>query len=452
MQLVLKFLIYLEVNNLTDKNMYHWDGFISTYVELMKGITDAPTLFQEFAALYLISACCGRNFQFFSLPDVNIFGNDNPKQKGKLLNLWIIILGKTRISRKSSGVLNHIKHLSDNLKLNLLPQSFSPEYLITEMSQLEEDEQVTAGLILDECSGFFDQLSKPTYMVTADTILSSLYDGQTFQRGTHSRGKEYVPNPYLTMIWASTDYLPKLFTEKMIRQGFLNRFMIIVVNDIAFRKNLRIRPLTTKEKEMIKNIQSFLAALKQNKESISITMTKKAKKSYENFETKLESRIANDDNNKLGLMEGYFGALPNFTIRIACLCRLSRMHPDEIKNYHRSLLAIKYKDMQRAFKYTKVIWKKFLLAMKLRNAGEDEEIVIVERYERKIIAVFKQSGLRTLPQNELRRRTKICTRQLEKVLDGIAEWEKGESRGGRPPLLWTLNDSTLKEYGLEHLS
>lgn len=78
-------------------------------------ITDAPKKFQEAAAIFLISTMVQRNWIFKSLPDTPIFNGTNTP-KGKLLNVWFVILGKSRITRKTH-VISNIESAIKKLKM-----------------------------------------------------------------------------------------------------------------------------------------------------------------------------------------------------------------------------------------------------------------------------------------------------------------------------------------------
>ena len=55
--------------------------FVNAYVNLMKRITDAPQgIYQEAAALFLISTAMGRRFQFFSVPETSIFSRNEAER------------------------------------------------------------------------------------------------------------------------------------------------------------------------------------------------------------------------------------------------------------------------------------------------------------------------------------------------------------------------------------
>lgn len=334
--------------------------FIEKYVKLLSGITDALEEFQEAAALFLLSTAVGRKWVFRSIPETPIF-IESSKDAGKLLNLWFIILGKSRISRKTSGVISHVEEVLKRIfgEQRSLTRSFTPEFLIKEMSKKSEytiaGSETLCYWISDEVAWFFKQLKKKdSYMTDADDILSTIYDGRTLDRGTIGRDKEIVRNPYLTCLIGSTNYLPTLLDELQIRQGFLNRF-IYVTGKRKQRKPLRTEPLNQEEKKEVDAIEDFLKALASRTSVTVIEMTNEARQTYDSFEEEIEERIANED---LDIKEGYCGQLPNLAVRLSCLYKISRMTPAEIRNYS-NVLTVEKQDVDRAIEYSWKVWAWF---------------------------------------------------------------------------------------------
>jgi len=335
--------------------------FVRKYVHFFSGLTDAPKEFQEAAGLFLLSTAIGRRWIFRSLPETAIFSKET-STTGKLLNLWFIILGKSRISRKSSGVMSHAEQLVKRVigDQQLLSEAFTPEALIKELSEKSkrsiDRHDTVCCWICDEIAWFFNLLKKrDSYMASADAFLSKIYDGSTHSRSTTGRGKETIWNPYLTCLLASTDYLPTLFDELRIRLGFMNRF-IYVVGKREKRKPLRTEPLTEEERKEVREIIAFLEALHRRTSVTILEMTGEAKQIYDSFEGKIEKRIAGED---LGIKEGYWGQLPNLVVRLSCLYRISRMRPEEIQNYSEPILTVEKQDVHRAIKYAEKAWKWF---------------------------------------------------------------------------------------------
>jgi hypothetical protein len=338
------------------KEQKTWD-FVNNYITLLSRVTDAPREFQEAAALFLISAVAGLKWVFHSLPDSSIFSNKYQDQ-GKPLNIWFIIIGVSRITRKTTGVLRHIEDLLKEIMGDrfLLSKTFTPEFLVKEMSDKTRDHETHCAWVSDEIAWFFHQLrKKSSYMTSIDAILSTIYDGMTYTRGTIERLKEVILNPYLTCFLASTNYLPTLFHKMHIRLGFLNRF-IFVRGSRKERKPLRIRPLTESERADSESLKDFVTALANKRHTTVMVMSEDVKQKYDSFEEEIEERLETED---LGIKEGYWGNLPNFAIRLSCIFRVSRMTAKEIKNHHQSTLSVESQDVERAIEYVWKIWSWF---------------------------------------------------------------------------------------------
>lgn len=350
--------------------------FVSKYVRLLSGITDAPREFQETAALFLLSTAVGRKWVFRSLPETAIF-SDKVGTTGKLLNLWFIIIGKSRITRKSSGVMSHVEEIIKKVfgERVLISEAFTPESLIKEMSEKSVHSatrirETPCCWISDEIAWFFQHLRKrESYMSTAAAFLSKIYDGRTYSRSTTGRGKEIVWNPYLTCLLASTDYLPTLFNELHLRLGFLNRF-IYVIAERSDRKPLRTEPLTEKEKEEAVEIEDFLRASAEKTTVTTLKMTTEAKQVYDSYEEQIETQIASGD---LSIKEGYCGQLPNLVVRLSCLYRIGRVAPQEIRSQTNPFLIVEKHDVERAIDYTSKAWTWFEKVIEIKRESRQAE-------------------------------------------------------------------------------
>jgi hypothetical protein len=336
--------------------------FVREYVELLSKITDAPEEFQEAAALFLLSTAVGRKWVFQSIPETSIFGSQG-NGSGRLLNLWFIIIGKSRIGRKTSGVLKHVTELVGNTigERMIITEVFTPEALLKQIAQKsrrfeKEDFGTPCCWICDEISWLFQQLAKKeSYMANADAFLSKIYDGENYSRETIGRDKEQVLKPYLTAFAGSTDYLPTYFNESVIRLGFINRF-IFVIGERKERKPLRTEPLIEEEKKAVKEIEDFLKVLVEKTSITVIQLSDEAKKLYDDFEKEIENQIMNA---KLGIKESYCGQLPNLVVRLSCLYRISRMVIEEIRSFNSTFLMVEKQDIERAIGYSWKTWAWF---------------------------------------------------------------------------------------------
>jgi len=80
------------------------------------------------------------------------------------------------------------------------------------------------------------------------------------------------------------------------------------------------------------------------------------------------------------------------------------------------------------------------MSLRTKHSSEPEKVKTTEDYEAILLSIYKERGVRELPQNALRTFSKIQSDKMEKVLEGIAYRKAGKSTGGRRPLMWVLRD------------
>ncbi len=232
---------------------------VEYFCEYSIGITGTSKLFRESVALWLISTMACFKWRVSDVGYQTIFLS---------LNIWFMLIGKSRISHKST-IIKPAKRLVDEItekrKIELkkkdteywvnarLEDDFTPEALVSALNERcwerktkfsDWGKRTHAAWIHTEFSKFFAKLEKADYMSSTSELLSVLYDGETYTMRTQVRGREEVINPYLTILGASTEVLPKMFTEFMLRQGFLNRFM-----NVFFDKNVTPRQYVDRMEE-----------------------------------------------------------------------------------------------------------------------------------------------------------------------------------------------------------
>lgn len=416
------------------------NGFIGDYVNLMESITDAPEEYHDASALFLISTAAGRNFVFSSVPDMNLLGDDDIE--GRMLNLWFIFIGRSRISRKST-VAGHVESFVSALDpMLLLPLDFTPQALVKELAAKSNGTTTPCVWINDEISGFFQQLKDRTFMLTTDTVLSRLYDGRDYERTTIGRGLEKIPKPYLTFHLASTEYLPSLFDEGRLRQGFLNRFIYVVA-----RRSKR-KPLRTKLGDERKRAQALLEWLKDlhgRTNVVELEFAPDAKRIYDEYEEGIEDKISKED---LGLKEGYLGNLPNFLIRIASIFRISRLSRSELQNGGLSSLVVEKEDILRALDDIKRIWVWFEEVLHIMQTTATSRHAETEEYRlERILSIIRgfSDGDGWITQSEILRRSHLTSVSLQELLTTLEDRGDIESdrrppspRGGRPTTIYRV--------------
>jgi len=411
--------------------------FITQYKRLFTNITDAPEDFIEAAALFLISTAAGRNFQFMSLPDAPIFKQslDPMQASGRLLNLWFIIIGRSRITRKSTVISRCAELLEIVDEDLLLPTDFTPQALIKVMSEKTKNNETKCVWMHDEISGFFEQLRKSDFMVATDAILSKIYDGSPYIRSTIGRGREAIINPYLTILVASTEYLPTLFDEVRLRQGFLNRFIYVIGKR---KRRLPLRSsLTPEEEEWARELYKWILTVYNRSDIVFMNFDASAKKIYDEFEERIERDIETRD---MGIYEGYYGNLPNFLVKLSCIFRLSRMTADEVAAYDRPILSVGVCDIKRAVAYVWRVWDWFNEVVKMmKTTGISKPVLTEENKIEMVYEIIKRNG-GVITRSELYREAKLLASELEEILTTLISQgrilRETVRTAGRPKILY----------------
>lgn len=183
-------------------------SFCEKYLKYASALTDAPDIYHDFSALSLLSLAVGRT-------PIRI----SPTQKYP--NLWVILIGRSGIDRKSSAIDLALRVLPDDYVT--LPSDFTPEGLQESLGKQSQ------GLIWrEEISGFLESLKKKDYMSGTPDLLCHLFDCPT-RYGRTLRKASFDLHDVCFNIMATTT--PSRFNETVRLQdfnsGFLSRFLIV---------------------------------------------------------------------------------------------------------------------------------------------------------------------------------------------------------------------------------
>lgn len=183
--------------------------FTETYIDYASNLTDAPDIYHKFLALDLLSLAVGRT-------PIRITPN-------RLYpNIWMILIGTSGVTRKTSAMKLAISILPDDYKY--LPNDFTPEALQQTLSEQSQ------GLIWkEEIGGFLENIKKREYMGGTPDLLCQLFDCPA--RYSRSLRKEkFDINDVCFNIIAATTPSRFLDTVKLadFDRGFQSRFLIVV--------------------------------------------------------------------------------------------------------------------------------------------------------------------------------------------------------------------------------
>lgn len=193
------------------------DHFISKYVAHMVDKTDAYPDYHYAAALTLLSIAADRRVY------------THIKNTGYIFpNLWIMALGQSSFSRKSTA-LNTVKFVAGaNTAFHSCPGMFSTEGLIEAFS-----DNPRAYLIKDECAQILGSINKKQYMSDVRDVLCELYDCGNIKRKLRTSKKndrsEYeITDSYPVFLYATTpDNFFMNTTRLDLTSGWLIRFLYV---------------------------------------------------------------------------------------------------------------------------------------------------------------------------------------------------------------------------------
>jgi DNA primase large subunit len=193
-------------------NLEH-DNVIMRYIEYGKATCDAYPEYHYSMVLSLISIATNRNLRL------------RLKQGDVYPNIWAFNLGKSTIARKSAAKGKGDRFAEDLFHLAALPQSYSPEAMIEELS-----DKPRSYLFKDEAGAMLAAMQK-NYMLEMRDLYCLLYDNQGYSRklrtGQRKDKHEFnVKDPFVN-IWTATT--PETFREYTtlldLTSGWLLRFI-----------------------------------------------------------------------------------------------------------------------------------------------------------------------------------------------------------------------------------
>ncbi len=220
--------------------------FVDEYVDWAKTRTDAPEIYHRNLALTLLSCAYGNKARL------------HMKHGQEPLNLWLILLGDTTVSRKTTSVrlMEEVLNIFEDYTGNKVDigADFSPEALTKKLG--ERDGKVSM-INRDEVQGFFKAVLGKSYMSDALDVLTNLYGGRVKQvlRNNKDTAQEHrASTVFNLLLYGIAEQTAEQLDEENFRSGFLQRFTWVMSPPI---------PLTP---ERLQNQQGTLEDLTDNGE------------------------------------------------------------------------------------------------------------------------------------------------------------------------------------------
>lgn len=197
--------------------------FVRRYVLWASGRTDAAWDYHEASALAALAACTS-----------NVRGYLPPYPKGIGTNLYLLLLGNTTSSRKSTSIgLARAGVLESVDPDSILPDRLTPEAFVERMGKRQGQ---AACWIIDEFGSVVADMHNRPHMQALREILLTVYGGNDYRYARRSKpgqGKKMeddeavVRNPNLTVLAGGTPELLNQLHRADIGTGLMPRFAVI---------------------------------------------------------------------------------------------------------------------------------------------------------------------------------------------------------------------------------
>jgi hypothetical protein len=287
------------------------ENAIMCYIKYGKKTGDAYPEYHYGMALSNISIATARNL-VLKLKQGDIFPN-----------IWAFLLGRSTISRKTAAIAKGEQFAKDLFPYASLPQSYSPEGLIEELS-----ENPRSYLIKDEAGAMLAAMQK-NYMLEMRDLYCVLYDCQSYKRKLRSGQRKErklfeIIDPYINIVTATTPETFREYTTLLdLTSGWLLRFIYFYPN---YRKDwMAFKPVEEEDFALYGEVLGRLSRIKgmfYNREKpLEIFLEPEAWEYYQAWQEARESEMQDTtDSIELAL----WGRLAFYALKLAMLFTVGR--------------------------------------------------------------------------------------------------------------------------------
>lgn len=204
--------IPIEVSNYSFTPAFPPEHFVSRFVNYVSAQTDAPLEYAEAAALTLLSIAGYRCKAALA-----------PYPGGLSNNLYILLVGPTTVSRKST-----VQRIASNIIKVVMPPSVLPNRATTEalIKSLAQRSGVPSVWTPDELGITLAEIYNRDYMRGLEEMLLTVYSGDDYeyQRVLDS---VYIRSPHLSVLGAATPESLARAGTGALDSGLLPRFAVV---------------------------------------------------------------------------------------------------------------------------------------------------------------------------------------------------------------------------------
>ncbi|MEM4534983.1 MAG: hypothetical protein QW764_02945 [Desulfurococcaceae archaeon] len=365
--------------------------------------------------------------------------------KGIKPNIWVILIGPSRIVRKTTSLNlgeDIIREVDEKV---LMPASFSPEGLYDILNNMKRGD--IGVWIKDEMGGFFRDLQKKRYMSGAREILSMIYTGRGEERKLRSYHFKIPWGIYVTSAGTVPTPASYYFSEEDFTSGFLNRYIL----SYALSRDKRI-PLLHNDPAVQKMRENIISEYKElvnecvSKAPLIVSFSSKAIRGLEDYDGWVECEIQRlERENPSTLWKLYLAESPNQLMKLTVLRRLSR------GKLTTSIIVVDEQDFIKAYNDLMV----FLncareIIQEVQVSARPKQVETEERRLMRVYEIIKSSSIKGVKWTELLNKTFLLKADLINIIETLMEQERviavrGESslRGGRRAIIFFTKENAL---------
>jgi hypothetical protein len=429
---------------------------IDEYIAIVEAQLDAPKVFIESSAYYLVSAVLGPLFYCSSLPGGKL---------GARPNLWFIlssIPGRTRRSTinnycqyvyKNSLVKIHMSKFGismedarKNVNGTILEEG-TPEGLV---DHIQETGLETYTIVSTEFGSVLQRMATKDYELGISTLYSKMYYGEPHsmmlsQRGKEAKNRFLKSGLYVTMFCGMQEAV-EYMTRTMSRQGLLRRILLVAClpSEITRWAPPLDRTRENTYEKLWKMTEIFAARAKKLTEKLETISASNFNVVFHPAAETLINEVAKkyDDalTDPLGVTDAniYMQSFWEHLAKLSMICAISR---DSFRDEKGDILGwVEKKDvlkaldfLERATKHNRNI---------ISNLDEKREKIISATHPIEKVFEIIKSEPKGIVRSELYRRSGMTKKLLETYIETLVVQERIEIRTigsiGRPLTIYKI--------------
>lgn len=372
-------------------------NFVSGYIDYASMCSDAPFEYHE-ALAFILLAC--------ATPKVRAELSIYPEGLGT--NLYVVLIGDSTRSRKSTSTALALHVLQRALSDALLPDSASPESLV---EQLAERSGRSTVFVADEFAGLLDKLHHQKHMAGFVALLLTIYSGRDYRYSRHSKrtkdgervsDQDVVHEPHLSIAAAATPSIFSTTTQTDIETGLLPRFAVVMPETLPPRKPFyQAKPPDQSYTNALVKVLADLHVWAQKRPKV--VFGPGALETVDGFQAEIEAMAGED--NAPTIMLQRLGAM---ALKLSMLVACGRLNATES-----STLTVTEDDARQAVGVARR-WKEYAIRFAER-VGETQFETVVQRVKR-LLTPGKSVERRTIA-----RKLHLSKRTLDEVQETLVD-------------------------------